>query len=178
MRSVLKTGSDQSAELKDDEKDDRLPPVEGHNASKGTGGVGPDSQGVSLLQVAPAGHPTGVGVLHYDAGGLREVAHCCVGCVTVQVVVVRHLHEHSDIEGLQKNRLVLKLQGMLQDPLPHNRASKVLQRRCTCLHVQAHRDRQAGRQAGSSQENACLCMAVSLFPHESIKSNLLAQHAG
>lgn len=67
-------------------------PVEGHNAPKCTGGVGPDSQGVGLLEVCPAGRPTRVGVLHNNAARFWEVTDCCVSRISIQIVVVRHLH--------------------------------------------------------------------------------------
>lgn len=70
-------------------------PVECYNAPKGAGGVGPDSQGVGLLQVSPAGCPTRVGMLHNDAARFWEVTDCCVSCISIKVVVVRHLHVHE-----------------------------------------------------------------------------------
>ena len=66
-------------------------PVEGNNATKGARGVCPDSQGVCLLQVPPAGCPTRVGVLDDYAARFWEVAHCCIRCISIQVVVVGHL---------------------------------------------------------------------------------------
>ena len=93
-------------------------PVEGNNATKGAGGVRPDSQGVCLLQVPPAGCPTRVGVLDNHTARFWEVAHCCVRCIPVQVVVVGHLqHPYDslsrstfDITSKQQHRLHIQNQ--------------------------------------------------------------------
>ena len=54
----------------------RSAPVKGNNTPKGAGGVGPNRQGVGLLQVCPAGCPTWVGVLHYHTARFWEVTDC------------------------------------------------------------------------------------------------------
>jgi len=75
-----------------------ISPVEGNNAAKGAGGVCPDSQGVCLLQVPPAGCPTRVGMLDDYTARFWEVTHCCICCISVQVVVVGHLqHPHDSL---------------------------------------------------------------------------------